>query len=193
MKTPLAAAVATFAILAAGCGTNAVAQRGFIPSQVRMQKAGDLVHEWRAKGMQASEYGKVVVKPVETPAGDSYGDLTAEQLATVRGTFERALGSTFAKGVGTGGKTLVVHAAITEIKPNQPLRNIAPQTQILKRGYGYAACELYATDGEGGPVVAAYMQTIDTTRFGAEKLSPTGTAERACGEWAEGFRSVITR
>jgi hypothetical protein len=71
------------------------------------------------------------------------------------------------------------------------MRNIAPQTQILKRGYGYAACEIFASDGELGPVLAAFMQTSDTTRFSTEKLSETGTAERAAGDWATAFRKVV--
>jgi hypothetical protein len=87
----------------------------------------------------------------------------------------------------------VIRAAITGVKPNQPLRNIAPQTQILKGGYGYAGAELYAMDGANGPVVAALMQTCDTERFGTEKLSALGTAEKACTEWAEAFHELINK
>lgn len=133
--------------------------------------------------------------PVSMPEPDEYGDLDAEQLRTCRETLEEELRAKLAKGVvgGAGDRTLVVRAAITAIKPNKPLLNVAPQTQIMKRGYGYASCEIYATDGDGGPVVAAFMQTSDTSRFSDEKLSETGTARRAAGDWADEFRALLTR
>jgi uncharacterized OsmC-like protein len=76
---------------------------------------------------------------------------------------------------------------------HKPLLNVAPQSQIMKRGYGYASCEIYATNGDGGPVVAAFMQTSDTSRFSEEKLSETGTARRAAGDWATEFLGLLTR
>ena len=51
--------------------------------------------------------------------------------------------------------------------------------------------EIYASDGELGPALAAFMQTSDTTRLSTEKLSETGTAERAAGDWAKEFRKVL--
>jgi hypothetical protein len=50
---------------------------------------------------------------------------------------------------------------------------------------------MFATDGEGGPVVAAYMCTTDTARIGTGKLSETGTAEQAAGDWAKAFRDLF--
>ena len=35
------------------------------------------------------------------------------------------------------------------------------------------------------------MQTQDTSRFGTAKLSSTGTAEQAAGEWATQFRELV--
>lgn len=179
------------ALVFAGCSSPHVAATGYIPTGVALRKQGDLVSSWRKPGLSPSDFGRVVIRPVETPQGDAYGNLTDEQLAKCRSILQAALGNSFGDGIGSGSKTLVVHAAITAIKPNQPLRNIAPQTQLLKRGYGYAACELYATDGDGGPVVAAFMETTDTARFGTEKLSETGTAEQATGKWATAFRELI--
>jgi hypothetical protein len=70
---------------------------------------------------------------------------------------------------------------------------VAPQTQILKRGYGYASCEIYATDGATGQVVAAFMQTADTQRVSTEKFSDIGTAERAAKDWAKAFGELVAR
>lgn len=193
MKTTIT--LALVAALAAplalsGCG-KAVAPTGFIPRTVRMEKDGDLTQRWRSTRVNMASFGKVVILPVETPEMGAYGDLDAEQLATCRSVLATELTKAFAAPPGNGDKTLYVHTAITAIKPNKPLLNVAPQTQLLKRGYGYAACEIYATDGEMGPAVAAFMQTQDTARFGTEKLSSTGTAEKAAGEWATQFRELI--
>jgi hypothetical protein len=35
------------------------------------------------------------------------------------------------------------------------------------------------------------MQTADTARIGTEKLSATGTAEHAAGEWSGAFRAMF--
>jgi len=191
MKIRIAHALVATALLTA-C-SKAVTSRGFIPSGVKMKEQGDMVHEWRATGLDAKQFGKVVILPTQMPAGDSYGDLEPSKLEEVRGIFDAALKAEFGSSLGSGPKTLVIHAAVTEIKPNKPLLNVAPQTQILRRGYGYGACEIFATDGEGGPVVAAFMQTSDTERLGAEKLSPTGTVEKACGTWSKSFHELLTR
>ena len=193
MKTPIAIALAAAlaAPLALTACDKAVSSTGFIPRTVRMQKEDDLTQRWRSNRVNMSSFGKVVILPVETPEIGAYGDLDAEKLATCRSVLAAELTKAFASPPGTGDKTLYVHAAITAIKPNKPLLNVAPQTQLLKRGYGYAACEIFATDGETGPAVAAFMQTQDTARFGTEKLSPTGTAEKAAGEWATAFRELV--
>jgi hypothetical protein len=186
--TILAALAAPLTLSACG---KAVSATGFIPRNVRMAKEDDLTQRWRSAKASAASFGKVVVLPVETPEMGAYGDLDAEQLATCRSVLATELTKAFASPPGTGDRTLYIHAAITAIKPNKPLLNVAPQTQLLKRGYGYAACEIYATDGEMGPIVAAFMQTQDTARFGTEKLSSTGTAEKAAGEWATQFRELV--
>jgi hypothetical protein len=181
-----------FALALAGCGEKAVSATGFIPGNVRMRPDGDLARSWTAKGFEPSRYGKVVVSPVVTPQAGAYGDLTDEQLENCRRILAEQLTAAFAAVPGSGDRTLYVQAAITEIKPNKPLLNVAPQTQLLKRGYGYAACEIFATEGPGTAPVAAYMCTADTARIGTEKLSATGTAEHAAGDWAKAFRALFT-
>ena len=177
------------------CGASARARTGFIPPNVRLAETDDLTKSWCASTFDRSQYSQIVIAPVAMPEPDEYGDLDADQLRTCRETLEEALRNDFAKpfGTGAGGRTLVVRAAITAIKPNKPLLNVAPQTQVMKRGYGYASCEIYATDGDGGPIVAAFMQTSDTSRFSEEKLSETGTARRAAGDWATEFLGLLTK
>jgi hypothetical protein len=195
IATALLALVLPAALTA--CGGGAKARTGFIPRDVALNEVDDLTKSWRAVDFDPTQYSTIVVAPVTTPEMGAYGDLDAEQLETCRKTLEDALREAFAKplanSANANGRTLVIRSAITAIKPNQPLRNIAPQTQILKRGYGYASCEIYATDGQGGPAVAAFMQTSDTQRFSDEKLSQTGTARRAAADWANAFRALLAR
>jgi len=186
----LASLLATGALT--GC-SKTVAYTGYIPRTVALKGDGDERKDFRMKDLDISRFGKVVIDPVVTPDGNAYGDLTADQLQQLRTLLQEALVKSFGTGIGTGDHTLVIRAAITGVKPNQPLRNIAPQSQILKGGYGYAGAELYAMDGANGPVVAALMQTHDTERFGTGKLSALGTAENACALWADSFRELINK
>jgi hypothetical protein len=178
----------------AACGSSVRARTGYIPRSVQMAEVNDMTQEWRG-GARIADFTSVTVAEVATPNTGAYGDISDEKLAEVRTALQKALSEELAqlKPSGAGGRTLVVRAAVTAIKPNNPLLNVAPQTQILKRGYGYASCEIYATDGEAGPVVAAFMQTSDTQRLSTEKYSDTGTAERASKDWAKAFRELIAR
>jgi hypothetical protein len=178
----------------AACGSNARARTGYIPRSVKMTEVDDMTQEWRG-GARIADFASVTLTEVATPNGGAYGDISEEKLAEVRAVLQKALSEELAqlKPSGAGGRTLVVRAAITAIKPNNPLLNVAPQTQILKRGYGYASCEIYATDGATGEVVAAFMQTADTQRVSTEKFSDIGTAERAAKDWAKAFGELIAR
>lgn len=191
--TVLTASVLATAALTA-CGSNVRARTGYIPRSVQMTEVDDMTQEWRG-GARIADFASVTVAEVSTPNSGAYGDISEEKLAEVRTALQKALSEELAqlKPSGADGRTLVVRAAITAIKPNNPLLNVAPQTQILKRGYGYASCEIYATDGATGDVVAAFMQTADTQRVSTEKYSDIGTAERASKDWAKAFRELVAR
>jgi len=133
----------------AACGSSVRARTGYIPRSVQMTELNDMTQEWRG-GARIADFTSVTVAEVATPNTGAYGDISDEKLAEVRTALQKALSEELAqlKPSGAGGRTLVVRAAVTAIKPNNPLLNVAPQTQILKRGYGYASCEIYATDGE---------------------------------------------
>ncbi|MEY2715378.1 MAG: hypothetical protein RIT24_1721 [Planctomycetota bacterium] len=193
IRRPLIALTAAALLTAAlaACGSTPHARSGFIPTSVQLAKSGELVSKWGGK-LNPSTIAAVKLLPAATPYAGQYGDLSEVQLAEVRVALNEALAAEFKDfGSKTGTRTLVIHAAVTEIKPNKPLLNVAPQTQIIKRGYGYATCELYATDGDGGPIVAALMQTHDTQRLGTEKYSESGTAKKAAEESAKQFRKLI--
>ncbi|MFM1831442.1 MAG: hypothetical protein RLZZ558_1782 [Planctomycetota bacterium] len=186
------AALVLLACMVSACGGATAARSGFIPSSVPMMasRSDDHTHQFRARGFALSQYGKVRVEPVSiSPNVDL--ELAAEDFRDLQARFQESLQAALERAGGSGERMLVVRGQITAIKPNKPMLNVAPQTQLLKRGYGYAACEIYATDGEKGPVVAAWMNTLDTQRFGAEKLSELGTARQACEAWGPEFRKFL--
>lgn len=165
---------------------------GFVPDSIRLKPmSGDkLTRTWAARSIKPlSSYSSIQVEAVEVPA---YADIecTDEQLENVRTTLQRDLQNNLGNGGGSG-PVLVVRAAITAIKPNNPLLNIAPQTQMRKRGYGYGAVEIYATEGVGGSVVAAMASTVDTERLSSEKLEEMGTVERGCQQWSQAFAGLF--
>ena len=188
----LPALVLAASSLLTACGGDTVARNGFIPRSVPMSKVDGDTASYRAKGFQLSQFGKVVVEPIQGPPPMD-GKVDAAEMEDLRTRFQSSLQKALEATGGTGDRTLVVRASITALKPNKPLLNAAPQTQILKRGYGYAACEVYATDGTDGQTMAAWMNTQDTQRFGTEKLSELGTAQKACETWGPAFREFISK
>ena len=189
-RTLCVVALAASSLLTA-CGADTVARTGFIPKSVPMSKVDGDTSSYKAKGFELSQFGKVVVEPIQGPPTNE-GKIEPKDMEDLRARFQTSLQKSLEATGGKGDRTLVVRASITALKPNKPLLNAAPQTQILKRGYGYAACEIYATDGKGGQTMAAWMNTQDTQRFGTEKLSELGTAQKACETWGPAFREFLT-
>ena len=188
-----ALACAAAALAAAACQNHSAAPRtGFIPMSVPLahSKSDPMTSSWHDSEALNSPSRKIAVTQVEVGAL-AEDRMTDDQEAEVKLRFRRALEAQFGdRLVSAGGPDVIeVRACITDFKPNQPLRNIAPQTQIMRRGYGYAACEIEAT--LGGRPVAAMASTVDTQRFGAEKLSDMGTADAACATWAEKFAVLL--
>ena len=186
------AVVAVSLSLLAACGTT-VGRKGFIPMSVPMMKdkENDETQQYKAKGFALNQFGKVVVEPIDAGSIKELVENPAE-MEKMRSKFQESLQKALESTGGGGQRVLVVRGAITAFKPNKPMLNVAPQTQLMKRGYGYAACEIYATDGVGGQVVAAWMNTQDTQRFGTEKLSQFGTIEKACETWGPDFKKFIS-
>lgn len=178
--------------LLVACGTTA-ARTGFIPLNVPMMKDkdNDETQQFKAKGFALNQFGKVQVEPIEAGGIQELRDNPTE-MESMRGKFQAGLQKALESTGGGGQRVLVVRGAITAFKPNRPVLNVAPQTQLMKRGYGYAACEIYATDAATGQVVAAWMNTQDTQRFGTEKLSQFGTIEKACESWGPEFRKFLS-
>ena len=178
--------------LLVACGTT-VKRTGFIPMNVPMMKdtGDDETSQFKAKGFALNQFGKVRVEAINVGDIEELRENPAE-MEKMRAKFQASLQKALETTGGGGERVLVVRAAITAFKPNKPVLNVAPQTQLMRRGYGYAACEVYATDAANGQVVAAWMNTQDTQRFGTEKLSQFGTIEKACENWGPDFRKFLS-
>ncbi len=197
MTSPRSTLVCTILVVSClfpvGCGGGkSVARTGFVPMSVPLTPSADddETAEFRLSTLSTADFGSVRIEPV-TRAPGAIIELEDEDWTKLKDVMRGQLETALAPAAGTGTKTLVVHAAFTYVKPNTPGLNVAPQTQMMKLGYGEAACEIYATI-EGDPkVVAAFSSETDTKRFSTEKLSRLGTAERACEEWAKAFRNLL--
>jgi len=180
------------AVLLGGCGSKMVPRMGFVPTEIRLRTSTQdkLTRTWTANSIAPlNSYSEIRVEPVAVVATADI-DCSSEQLEQVRNTLRQDLTNYLGTGGGSG-PVLVVRAAITAVKPNNPLLNVAPQTQMLKTGYGYGAVEIYAAAGEGGPIVAAMASTVDTERFSAEKLDTLGTVDRGCEQWSQAFANLF--
>lgn len=146
----------------------------------------------RADGADFSKYDAVLIADVTVNPEATQGDeVSAEQLEKLRIDFQSRLADAFAAGrtVRTGGGdagagTMIVRAEIVRAVPNKPARNIAPQTQLGRTGYGYAAVRLTMVDAASGATLLTMTDTQSTKRFGTEKLSEWGTVEKAFSTWA---------
>ena len=173
-------------------GGRAVARTGFVPMSVPLTPTADdeKTADFRLGTLSTADYGSIRIEPVTRAPGAEI-DLEDDEWTQLKDVMRQQLELALGPAAGTGSKALVVHAAFTFVKPNTPGLNVAPQTQMMKLGYGEAACEIYATI-EGDPkIVAAFSSETDTKRFSTEKLSRLGTAERACEEWAKAFRNLL--
>ncbi|MFO0784037.1 MAG: DUF3313 family protein [Phycisphaerales bacterium] len=182
----------------AGCQTPVVVPRtGFVPMDVPLTTApGDAtLATFVAPGFGAASYDQVVVDTVVLfPAATA--QITPAQVKSLRTLLGQTLvdafqGKAVAAPAAISSRTLVIHAAVTQLVPNEPILNIAPQTQFRKKGYGYASVEMFATLGEGGPVQAAFTSTVNTQRLSAEKWSSMGTADAAASMWANEMVKLV--
>lgn len=148
----------------------------------------------REDGADFSRYTRALIAmPSIAPNATQGDEVSDEQLEKLRQQFASRLQEAFSKTStpasmldeqGSRAGAFVVRAEIVRAVPNKPLRNIAPQTQLTRTGYGYASVRMVIEDGESGRVLVTATETKSTQRFGTEKLSEWGTVEKAFESWA---------
>lgn len=141
-------------------------------------------------GVDWTKYTAVFVEPVKMEADATQGrDITDADVAALPGTFradlQKSFESKFRKADAAGAGTIVVKANIIRAVPNLPLRNIAPQSQVGRTGYGYAVVDIVLKDGATGAVLVTAHESRATSRFGLEKMSEWGSVQKSFQDWAE--------
>ena len=147
----------------------------------------------RTPGADFTKYARVVVEPVALDPDATQGDeVSDEQLGKLRGQFATDLRASFAKRFAVSSSAaagsdpvLAVRATIVRAVPNKPMRNVLPQTQLTRTGFGYAAVRVQLCDAATGAELAAFTETRSTKRFGLEKLSEWGSVEKSFEVWAQ--------
>ena len=98
-RTLCVVALAASSLLTA-CGADTVARTGFIPKSVPMSKVDGDTSSYKAKGFELSQFGKVVVEPIQGPPTNEdkiepkdMEDLPVVVLATREPAYEKTLGN----------------------------------------------------------------------------------------------------
>ena len=181
------------AVMCSACnkGTN-VELTGFIPAKVPLDyNKSTEIHSYKNPMKEMSAFKSVLVQEVKIEANGDNPDEASKLSIELRNEIISAVGLPVAAAVGPG--VLDIRASITGLKPNIPALNIAPQSQMRGRGYGYVACEIYALDGKDGSPFAAYADTQNTQRFSSEKMSDWGSAQAGLKVIADAFGAMLKK
>ena len=193
MKIAKFAAAVCLAFICSACnkGTN-VELTGFIPAKFPLDyNKSTEIHSYKNPMTNMSAFKSVVVQEVKIEANGDNPDEASKLSIEFRNELIAAVGLPVAAAVGPG--VLEVRASITGLKQNIPALNIAPQSQMRGRGYGFVACEIYALDGKDGAPVAAYADTQNTQRFSSEKMSDWGSAQLGLKTMADAFGAMLKK
>ena len=183
-------ALGLFASLAACAGSNIVPRTDFIPaSVVLMPSASDKSRQtFRADDLDMAKYTSVNVLKVDMRV--KLNDLKrADSLpAELRSNLQQFIGGV--RSESDSDTTLVVHAAITGARPDNPLSDMGTN-QSSRGGGGYTAVEIYATQGASGPVVAAMTRTIYSHKLTLGTNAAWARTEKALQMAADEFAKLL--
>ncbi|MBU3684569.1 MAG: DUF3313 domain-containing protein [Phycisphaerales bacterium] len=184
-----AAAAAALAAAPAGCRRGVLNQDPMAPGMGEAVAPKDPVVK-RAAGADFAAYSMVFVEePSIAPDATQGADVKPDQLRslqdTMRDDLKKAFGDRY-KPVGEiGDGTLLVRTWIMRAVPNSPLQNIAPQSQVGRGGYGYAAIRIEVLDSRSRRELLSFTHERSTERFSLEKLSEWGSVQKSFSTWAD--------
>lgn len=190
-------------ILAVGCTLSGCNQHqmksapvGFLSQPQLMKKGGGESWVYKATKTNWGSFTGVYVAPVAVAAGAMEGGAWGDEgdLAGLANTFQAdltaALGAKYSAAPAAAANVLVIRAQIIKAKPNAPMRNIAPQSQIGQTGYGFGMVAIEVVDGGTGSVLYEFADVQATTRFSVEKMSVWGSLEKSFQTWASELAQV---
>ena len=173
----------------AGCRRGVLNQDPMAPGAGEAIAPKDPVVK-RAAGADFGAYSAVFVEePSIAPDATQGADVTPDQLRslqdTMRDDLRKAFGDRY-KPVGmVGDGTLLVRTWIMRAVPNSPLQNIAPQSQVGRGGYGYAAIRIEILDSQTRRELLSFSHQRSTERFSLEKMSEWGSVQKSFSTWAD--------
>lgn len=193
MKFVKLAAALCLATACSACHKEAnVELTGFIPVNIPLDyNKSTTIHSYKNPMKDMGAFKSVLVQEVKIEADGDNPDEASKLAIQFRNDIIAAVGLPVAASVGPG--VLEVRASITGLKKNIPALNIAPQSQMRGRGYGFVACEIYALDGNDGSSVSAYADTQSTQRFSTEKMSDWGSAQLGLKTMSDAFGAMLKK
>ena len=185
----LLSAAAALVSFPAGCRRGVLNQDPMAPGTGEAIAPKDPVVK-RAAGADFAAYSMVLVEePSIAPDATQGADVKPDQLRSLQDTMRDDLKEAFGdryKAVGEiGDGTLLVRTWIMRAVPNSPLQNIAPQSQVGRGGYGYAAIRIEVLDSRSRRELLSFTHERSTERFSLEKLSEWGSVEKSFSTWAD--------
>lgn len=179
-----------FASLVACSASTVVPRTDFMPSSVVLTpSASDKSRQtFRAADLDMSRFASVNVLKVDMRV--KLDDLKrAESLpAELRSNLQQFIGGV--RSESDSDSTLVVHAAITGARPDNPLSDMGTN-QASRGGGGYTAVEIYATRGANGPVMAAMTRTIYSHKLTLGSNAAWARTEKALQMAADEFAKLL--
>lgn len=167
-----------------------VPRTDFMPAAVVLQQASGNPDRqtFREAGLDVARFRGVNV--LKTEMRVKLDDLKRAETLPVelRSNLQHFIGMTLSDATGRG--TLVVRAAITGARPDNPLADLGAN-QPQRGDGGYTAVEIYATDGADGPVVAAMTETIYSHKLTLGSNAAWARAERALQFSAAHFAKLL--
>jgi|GEM_PF-2409202 len=163
---------------------------GFIPSTVTLTQASDDTNRqtFRAPTLDIAKFTSANV--MKTQMKVKLDDLKREEALPreLRSNLQQFVGMPTSDGTAAG--TLVIHAAITGARPDNPLIDLGTNQPTRGDG-GYTGVEIFATDGMSGPVVAAMARTVYSHKLTLGSNAAWARTEKALQIAAEEFAKLL--
>lgn len=192
MPRTSAALVVSLALLASCQSTpgGRVPRTDFMPASVSLQEvAGNPDRQtFRQTGLDVARFKAVNVLKAEMRVKLDDRKRAETLPVELRSNLQQFIGMTLSEA--TDRSTLVVHAAVTGARPDNPLADVGAN-QPQRADGGYTAVEIYATEGADGPVVAAMTETIYSHKLTLGSNAAWERAERALQFSAAHFAKLL--
>lgn len=187
--------------LFAGCAAPQVAPSGFLAHHPELKPVPGLegVSYWERPGVKWERYRRLLIEPVLVRLDErqSTREMSKEETArlaeSLRQAVVRATADRFPQAQGPGPDVLLVRAALTHLKPVNPVLNIATTAAVfMPVDVGQAAVEVQFLDSQGGQVLAEVAASRSGSPMELTTLWTRWSQVEACfAVWADMLRQAM--